>query len=1024
MEHIERLQSALDSANPDVSGKAVESSHWGAFEVKMTEESKRILEMLKELGFSGKATSCGSNEHLTTLGMGYHSLRADSKICARIGLPVLTVDIASLSGAKPKSKGGSRKHPPKGVSADEIRHRKMMKDYDSQRAHFLASWKSSSWDEIPTCRSTTTIDALVLDFLQHIDGFCKNISRIEKSRSHDLIFGGAKFLETLKKLEVRNVETNKLEYVNQLLISDLDAKLSEFKKLSKFSIVDAAAENPKFLVKTSYDGIVPNTICVPYESQVKLIELLHRNKTNGFLACLNSLTGEGKTTLIVAVASLVQAWNRENSTRYEVLFCCSGKLETIKKQVGQNAWNSLIGFALASIKRRAGFPDTVKLQENYNCKKSLEGRVLTIADIASAILLLTSQVEDKKRLVVEQGKLSKLNSSIVNLDKQIQSAIRGEHVVSSVVLGEMKKNLAELREKHVKMSKKVGKIASNANKQYILFFDEPTVDLDIQNSPMVPYLSSIFKCMPKFTIFSTATAPEREDIMWLEHIFLGKYPDAEIEFIKSSKVRIGSEISDLNGNVFIPHADCVTLEQYLHVISVIEKDYFLQKCYTTNVVNHLFAKLTALSKVHKVPIPSYLNIEKYLNLSENMNQDSICKLAIEYLKFVLKIVSSIGAELADDVVKNFCSSKFTKRGVNFTTLATGANQFESQTLIVTENPLDFTEKYFADYISVATQMICKANGFDDKVSFDSIIRALDTMKTRYNSAKRSIEEDKSKVRGVDGAEHEAQRRIRIEALGPVPRLMVPDKFVIGSASYMRDRGVVSTLNTFNPEVVNWAHLDCPDLLKYALCIGIGLYSRENSPSYTRVVLEMATKGQLAYLIADDVICYGTNYPIENVIVDNTCLRPDSHSVKTVFQVFARAGRPGKSWRANIFADTSVLSMINEYIHFPNRTDIEIKNMNKALHHCVLDSVISKKLTDIQRMKDEYVLVMEAEARVERERLETEARLARERLETEARVARELEEAEEAEEAKELARITVRKSMVPKATKYVPPQLRR
>jgi hypothetical protein len=104
---------------------------------------------------------------------------------------------------------------------------------------------------------------------------------------------------------------------------------------------------------------------------------MNKNKDNGLLACLNTLTGEGKTTLIIGIAATAQSWNRVNSTQYEVVYCCSQKLKTIEIQVGQNAWNALVPFGIASIKRRPGLPEKVKLCDNYNCKKLSQRRVLT-----------------------------------------------------------------------------------------------------------------------------------------------------------------------------------------------------------------------------------------------------------------------------------------------------------------------------------------------------------------------------------------------------------------------------------------------------------------------------------------------------------------------------------------------------------------------------------------------------------------------------------------------------------------------
>ena len=1040
-----------DISISNVSGKALDGSDWGRFEVKVSPQDKSILGMLKETGFNGKVASSGTVENLPTLGVLYNSLRTDSTVCARIGLPVLTDD--SVEQTKPKGKGGSKKHPPKGVSADEIRRRKIMQTFASQREQFLTSWNRSHWDEIPVAKPNMTIDALVLDLLQHIDGFCKNIATIEKSKVYDLIFGCAKFLENLKVLEVRNAETNKLERVNPLLISDLNTKFEELKKLSRFSIVTAAAENPKFLVKTSYDGVIPNMVRVPYESQVKLINLLNENKENGLFAFLNTPTGEGKTTLIVGIAAVAQSWNRENSTQYEVIYCCSQKLKTIEIQVGQNAWNALIPFGTAVVKRRSGRPDKASRKDNYNCKKLGERRVLTIADISSTILLLKQQIQDKLDLVVEQSKLDELHSEIVKIHKLVCAALRGEYKTDPGELAILKKKESEMREEHTKLFNKVQKLEYDANKQYILCFDEPTVDLDIKDSPMVSYLSTIFTLMPKFTILSTATAPKRESIPWLESIFESKYPGAAVEFIKTSKVRIGSEISDLDGNVFIPHAGCHDVEHFKKVVSIIESDYFLQKCYTSNVVNELFSKLVKLSKIHTISISPELNFKDYLNKTENMNQDAICKLAIKYLRLVVEIASSVDVVLGNAIVSEFSASRFSKRGVNFETLATSANQFESQTLIVTEDPLDFANKYFAAYITKAKRAISKANGFSDTALFDEIVKVFAARKSRYEAAKLAIEEDreKTKVRGIDRAEHEAQRKIRIEALGDSPRFIVPDELVIGSTSYMKQRGASSTLNSFNPESVRWSEIECTDTQQFCLCIGIGFYSRSYSPSYTKVVLDMASNCKLAYLIANDVICYGANYPIENVIVDNTCITPERHSTNTANQVFARAGRPGKSWRANIFAHPSVLDMIKLPIHHPEFVDIEVQNMNKALHHCVLDTIIARKVVVIQdaintqkrleREAEKELQVWESQKRALQEAQNAQKVQAALEAEKLAKIAAELKadeeawnrsmsqqraerEASEAQETKTRTNRVVRVESNVTKSNYVPPHMRR
>lgn len=857
----------------NVKGAELAETDWRLFEEKVTPQEKQVGQMLKEVGLAGTSSKSVFSWCMTTFGLLYWSLRGDSKVCSRIGMEERRSNLDDIKQAKPKGKG-AKKGQQKGASVEEIRFANTMKKYEAKRSEFLSSWKRTHWDVIPSASQNSSVEMLVLDMLQHINGFCKNIAKVEITKVYDLIFGCSKFIESLRTLEVRNMESLSMEFVNPLLIQDLVNKLEELKQVSRFSIVTAAKEFPKYLVKTSYDGILPGMTCVPYESQTEMINALTVNKENGLLACLNTMTGEGKTTLVAAISALVQSWNTFSSVQYEVIYCCSQKLQTIAKQVGMIAWNLQIPFGVAVMKYYADKPAAVKVRNNYNCEKLRMSRVLLIADIASTIKLLEKKDEKK---------------------------------------------------------------------QYILFFDEPTVDLDFKNSPMIEFLTGIFSVMPKFTILSTATAPERESIPLLEQIFLSKYPGAAVKFIKSSIVRIASEISDLDGNIFIPHANCTTVEQFKYVIRKIKSDCFLQKCYAPNVVNEMFVKLSELSMRNGMTVPTHLNFEWYLNQTANMNQDAICKLAILYLQTIAD--ASTGVSEPDAFVTEFCSFRFTKRGINFATLATEAHQFESQTLIVTKRPEEFLEAHFSDYLKSAMHDITKHSGYEETTSFDDVYEVYYSAKQRFDAEKEEIENDKSKAKsksyGIDGAEHEAQRKLRLDALQE-PTIPVPSRMVIGSSTYMCERGATTTLKNFVVESIHWNHIQCNDSQKLALCLGIGLYSRSYHPSYTNLVLQLASKGQLAYLIADDAICYGTNYPIENVIVDDSCLTPEAHSVKTIFQVFARAGRPGKSWRANVFASPVVLEMISDFIHNPIFSDIEVSSMNKALVASVIGPIIAKK----------------------------------------------------------------------------------
>ena len=87
-------------------------------------------------------------------------------------------------------------------------------------------------------------------------------------------------------------------------------------------------------------------------------------------------------------------------------------------------------------------------------------------------------------------------------------------------------------------------------------------------------------------------------------------------------------------------------------------------------------------------------------------------------------------------------------------------------------------------------------------------------------------------------------------------------------------------------------------------------------------------GNMAFIFVNDDICYGVNYPIENIVILDTPLMIN-RSVNTLLQLISRAGRKGKSDKANIWMSEPVLNRLRDYISNPEFFDIEMHNINRA-----------------------------------------------------------------------------------------------
>jgi hypothetical protein len=149
----------------------------------------------------------------------------------------------------------------------------------------------------------------------------------------------------------------------------------------------------------------------------------------------------------------------------------------------------------------------------------------------------------------------------------------------------------------------------------------------------------------------------------------------------------------------------------------------------------------------------------------------------------------------------------------------------------------------------------------------------------------------------------------------------------------------------------------PDDVLTLLFAGVGIYTHSHpniDQFYLNRVLDLASDGRLAYLIADSSICYGTNYPINRVFITNEFSK--IHSTNTLFQLMGRAGRVGKSWIAEAYVTDEIAKRIIDYTR--NKDDLEIENMNYVYEHILQDDIVQELMKkELENSKNVKVIKM-------------------------------------------------------------------
>jgi len=140
-------------------------------------------------------------------------------------------------------------------------------------------------------------------------------------------------------------------------------------------------------------------------------------------------------------------------------------------------------------------------------------------------------------------------------------------------------------------------------------------------------------------------------------------------------------------------------------------------------------------------------------------------------------------------------------------------------------------------------------------------------------------------------------------------------------------------------------LDIPDWVLLLLFSGVGIYAPTDrtvdNRIYNSIVLELASKKSLAFVISNDSICYGANYPFSHVLIGTDLIK--SHSKYTYWQLAGRTGRVNSSWTSTVIVFDDAKDIIYNYIQRKDPVTIEALNMIRALERLNLEAASKKKV---------------------------------------------------------------------------------
>jgi len=473
-------------------------------------------------------------------------------------------------------------------------------------------------------------------------------------------------------------------------------------------------------------------------------------------------------------------------------------------------------------------------------------------------------------------------------------------------------------------------ILKEAKNDYLLFFDEPTVLTDVSSdSIIIKTLAKILYYLPKCTILSSATLPLLDEIRNITDKYKENYPDSVISEITSNKILVGCTIKDFDDNIIVPHNYCNNSKELELLLIKIKKYPLLGKFYTLPYLMNLneFMKNYNLN-INLESIESFDQeniLENILLLLERV----VCNNTINFNSFKSIQINDINENKYDNSKYDTTLGKIDYSKL----LTTHAFKYLGCCLIATHNPLEFIRNNFY-------QMIEKLK---NKINIKNINHVYD----KYIKDDKNLKEQIEAIQTKYTSENVIEEKIN-SLLNNKPKINFPLALQINThehiknfAKYVKDYDDTLLKNVITPESIDISTYTIEEPVNFLLYMGIGIYSKNLPSDYTDLVLEMLSERQLAFIITDESFCYGANYQISNVIINDDLA--DNHSINTILQLIGRTSRIGKSWAGKVYLDTNTKKRLIEFFDAPNiDSSNEGKNITTAFNSIIEELELENK----------------------------------------------------------------------------------
>jgi hypothetical protein len=411
-------------------------------------------------------------------------------------------------------------------------------------------------------------------------------------------------------------------------------------------------------------------------------------------------------------------------------------------------------------------------------------------------------------------------------------------------------------------------LAFNPKENIILYWDEPTITLDYEAHDFHKIIKENWRqnLIPN-VVLSSATLPQRDELIDTINDFCGKFEGAEVHDIVSYDCKKTIPLINKEGFVEMPHylsADyaeiqkivkhCLTYKTLLRYLDLGEAVAFIKyittmhqdKTKTETITNR---RLTLALQFPSVESITMINIKLYY----------------------LQLLGNIQPDAWSAIYTTFLEKRVKKQASNIHIVGKDAHTLtDGPTIFLAEN----AEKIAQFYIQSAgipthiTADIMKALEFNAHLN-EKIARETKD----FEDGTQKDEGKEKKAGNIDRMDPEMkQKLLHIQQLQTATKLIVlPPQYVPNTTEHLykhathiyhkddlKNKPFTCNVSEENVEKIMRIN-DIEDHWKLLLMMGIGVFAEHKSDRYTELMKSLVQEQKLYLIIATSDYIYGTNY---------------------------------------------------------------------------------------------------------------------------------------------------------------------